>query len=83
MTKMEIREEVYNTINVLIDKNCYIKGYDKLFRICDKNHNPIKNIPKSVMQILLDKQIVVRDGLIFSLNIIANPFSHQSQITFE
>jgi len=80
MTKQEQQQSAFDLINKLVAGHCYIKGYGKLFRVCDQHHNPLKNIDKTQMNILLWNHIVVRNGLIWSLNVLSNPFHHAVEV---
>src|SRR6187549_2368876 len=67
MTQQETREYIFRLINTLIEKQCYIKGFGDKFRIVDKEHNPIMNIPRNQMNILKLNNIVSLNGLIYTL----------------
>lgn len=64
MTNSETRQYVFELTKELIAKECYIKGYGDQFRICDANHNPVKNISKTIMNILKHNDVVLQDELI-------------------
>lgn len=80
MTQQETREHIFRLINTLIEKQCYIKGFGDKFRICDKDHNPVMNIPRNQMNILKLNNIVSQHGLIHTLDILENPFKHQIEV---
>lgn len=80
MTQSELKESVFALIDKMIVKNCYIKGYGTLFRVCDQNHNPLQNITKLQMDTLVHNDIVILDRLVWRLNVLANPFAHQIDI---
>lgn len=65
---------MFKITQTIISKNCYIKGYDKLFRVMDESHNPVQNITKQVMDILVYNKKVIRDGLIHVITPGAKPF---------
>lgn len=75
MTQRELQETTFELINTLVNRQCYIKGYGEKFRVMDKDHHAITNITKQQFKILEHNDIVIRDGLIHVLNILANPFS--------
>ncbi len=80
MTQQETREHIFRLINTLIEKQCYIKGFGDKFRIVDKYHNPITNIPRNQMNILKLNNIVSLNGLIYTLDVFENPFKHQIEV---
>jgi hypothetical protein len=80
MTQQELRESIFRIINKMIANNCYIKGYGDKFRICDEKHSPVQNIDKRQMEVLKLNSIVVLRGLIWNLNVLANPFAHPIDI---
>ncbi len=80
MTQQEVREFTFKLINNMVTKKCYIKGYGDKFRVVDSTHSPFINIDKMIMKILQFNKIVVRSGLIYQLDVLANPFSHPIDI---
>lgn len=80
MTQQEVREFTFKLINNMVTKKCYIKGYGDKFRVVDITHSPFINIDKMIMKILQFNKIVVRAGLIYQLDVVANPFSHPIDI---
>lgn len=76
MTQSELRQMVYKLTNIAIAKDSYIKGYGTMFRIMDGAHNPIQNITKDVMNVFIHNEIFIRKGLVFNLNVCANPFAN-------
>lgn len=80
MTQQETKEHIISLTNTLIQKKCYIKGFGDKFRICDEHHNPVMNIPKHQFEILVENNIVRREGLIHVLNVAANPFKHYLEV---
>lgn len=80
MTQQETKEYIFRLINTLIEKQCYIKGFGDKFRIVDKEHNPIMNIPRNQMNILKLNNIVSLHGLIYTLDVFENPFKHQIEV---
>ena len=80
MTQQEVREFTFKLINNMVTKKCYIKGNGDKFRVVDSTHSPFINIDKMIMKILQFNKIVVRAGLIYQLDVLANPFSHPIDI---
>jgi hypothetical protein len=80
MTQSELRDFTFKLINTCISKQCYIKGYGTLFRVCDLEHNPVMNITKQQFDMLTYNGVFIRNGLVYSLNVIANPFGHPIDI---
>ena len=80
MTQQEVREFTFKLINNMVTKKCYIKGNGDKFRVVDSTHSPFINIDKMIMKILQFNKIVVRAGLIYQLDVVANPFSHPIDI---
>lgn len=80
MTQSELRQSVFELINICIAKNCYIKGFGDKFRVMDAEHNPVKNIDKRQMEILKLNNIFVLHGLVWNLRVLANPFQIPLQI---
>lgn len=76
MTQQETKQFIFSLTNTLIKKQCYIKGYGLLYRVCDSAHNPIQNITKQQLNILLFNDIVIQDKLIWVLSVFNNPFAH-------
>jgi hypothetical protein len=68
MTRQELRSHSYQIAKRIVENKCYVKGYGRQFRIVDKDHNPILNIEKPVMNILLLNNVVRKEGLIHVLN---------------
>jgi len=80
MTQQELKEFVFKLINTMVSKQCYIKGYGNQYRVMDATHSPVINIDKQSMAILTENNLVVRSGLVWSLNVLANPYSHYNDI---
>lgn len=74
MTQAELKEFSFKLINTLIAKQCYIKGYGKMFRVVDGKHNPEINITKAQMDVLVVNKIIQQYDLIWVLIVAANPF---------
>lgn len=80
MTQLELKEFSFKLINTLVSKQCYIKGYGTLYRVCDKDHNPVINITKQQMQVLKHNEIIHQDGLTWILDVDKNPFDSYHSI---
>ncbi len=76
MTQSEQREFIFQLTNKMIVNNCYIKGYGDKYRVVDEAHSPLQNINKADMNTLLCNDIVIRNGLIWVLNVTSSPFTH-------
>jgi len=74
MTQQELRDFTFQLTDTMIRKNCYIKGYGKLYRVMDQHHNPEINITKTQFDTLRLNKIVQPAGLIWTLAVIANPY---------
>lgn len=75
MTQQELKQSVFDLTDVIVKKQCYIKGYgDKLFRVMDKDHNPVRNITKREMDVLRFNTIVVQEGIVFVAVVTKNKF---------
>lgn len=70
MTVTEITKLKTQVITDLFNKNGYIKGFGpKLCRVMDGEHRPLYNVKREIIDGLMDDDKLVRDGLIFKLNL--------------
>lgn len=76
MTNEELRSFTFNLINTLISKQCYIKGYGKQYRVCDKDHNPVINLSSKQFLVLKMNRVIEQSGLIYVVVLLANPFKN-------
>jgi hypothetical protein len=57
-------------ITDLFNKNGYIKGFGpKLCRVMDGEHNPLYNVKRDIVDALIYEDKIIKDGLIFKLNL--------------
>lgn len=71
MTKKE-SEAIYNQVVQHFNKDTgsYVKGYgEKKVRLMNSNHQPIMNFEKSILNTLLDNKVLVKEDLVYKLNI--------------
>lgn len=80
MTQQETKEFIMQLTTTLIQKKCYIKGFGDKLRVVDELHNPVKNITKSQFEVLQVNKIVRKEGLIYVLDVAANPFKHYLEV---
>lgn len=80
MTQQELRNSTMNLIKVAIEKQCYIKGYGAQFRVMDATHSPIMNISREQMNVLSLNKIFRMNGLIWTLQVTSNPFTHPLEV---
>lgn len=76
MTQQETRQEVFQLSRIILDKQCYIKGYGEQFRVVDATHTPVRNISEQLMRVLQLNNVVTRDGLLHVVNPEFKPFTH-------
>ena len=70
MTLTEITKLKTQVITDLFNKNGYIKGFGpKLCRVMDGEHSPLYNVKREVVDGLIDDDKLIKDGLIFKLNL--------------
>lgn len=80
MTNEELKQFSFKLIETMIAKQCYVKAYGKMFRVCDKDHNPHINLTRQQFEILKLNKVVEQSNLIWVLNVMANPFTNSIQI---
>lgn len=76
MTQQETRQEIFNLSQIILSKQCYIKGYGVEFRIVDATHSPVRNISKQLMNVLKLNKVVTREGLVYIIDPEFKPFTH-------
>ena len=80
MTQQELKQFTFHLINTMVKKQSYIKGYGTLYRVMDKEHNPVQNITKQQFQILQHNGILQLAGMVWQLNVLTNPFAHAADV---
>lgn len=58
-------EDAYQS---LVNRGGYIKGYGEQFRVMDSDHNPIFNIPKDDIGLLINESVFERKEMVFILS---------------